>query len=112
MLMRMGLDRDRFWWLSMGILGMEDVLVILLSHIGWGFGSTYVWGGVISSDISDLTMGLALRSVFGRMFGIGRVLSKRYFMVCLVLPGSGKLSLRIIWSVPMIPFSGTLFSPV
>jgi hypothetical protein len=96
----------------MGLLGMDDVLVILLSHMEWGFGSIYVWGGVTSSDILDLTQGLALKSAFGRMFGVGRVLLKKHFLVCLVLPGSGKLPLRIIWSAPMVPFSGTLSSPV
>jgi hypothetical protein len=53
--MLMGLGGDWFWWLSMGLLGVDGDLVILLSHIGWGFGSIYVWGGVISRDILDLT---------------------------------------------------------
>jgi hypothetical protein len=57
MLMRMGLGGDRFWWLSMGVLRVDGDLVILLSHMGWGFGSIYAWGGVILSDISDLTQG-------------------------------------------------------
>jgi hypothetical protein len=54
---------------------------------------------------------VALRLVFGRMLGVGRVLSKIHFLVCLVLPGSWKLPLRIIWNVPMVPFSGILSSP-
>ena len=65
----------------MGFLGMGGVLVILLGHMGWGFGSLYVWGGVGSSDTSDLTQGLALRLVFGRMFGVGRVLLKMHILV-------------------------------
>jgi hypothetical protein len=112
MLMRMGLGEDRFWWLSMGLIGMDGVPVILLSHMGWGFGSIYVWGGATSSDIPDLTQGLALKSVFGGMYGVGRVLLKIHFLVCLVLPVSGKLPSRITWSAPMVPFSGTLSSHV
>ena len=94
--MRIGLGGDRFWWLSMGFLGVDGDLVLLLSYMGWGFGSIYVWGGVISRDILDLTKGLALRSVFGRTFSVGRILSKIHFLVCLALPVSGKLLLRII----------------
>jgi hypothetical protein len=69
-------------------------------------------GGVISSDTLDLTQGLALRSAFGRMFGVGRVLSKIRFLVCLVLPDSGRRPLQIMWSAPTVPFSGTSFSPI
>jgi hypothetical protein len=40
------------------------------------------------------------------------LLLKIHFLVCIGLPVSGKLPLRTIWSAPMVPFSGTLFSPV
>jgi hypothetical protein len=45
--MRRKFDRDRFWWLSMGLLGEVGTLVILLWLMGWGFGSLFVWGGEI-----------------------------------------------------------------
>jgi hypothetical protein len=99
-------------WLSMGLLGMDGILVTLLSHMGWGFGSIYAWDGASLSVISDLIQGLACRLVFGRMLGVGRVLSKTHFLVCLILSGSGKLPLRIIWNMLMVPLNGILFSPV
>jgi hypothetical protein len=88
--MRRGFGGDRFWWLSMDILGVDGALVILRSHMGWGFGSLYVWGGAILRDTLDLTHGLVLGLAFGRTFGVGRDLSKICFLVCLVLPDSGR----------------------
>jgi hypothetical protein len=59
---------ERAWWrtvlVSMGLHGMAGVLVILLSHMGWGFGSIFVWGGTSSSVISDLTQGVGSRISF------------------------------------------------
>jgi hypothetical protein len=50
---------------------------------GWGFGSIFVWGGETSKATLDLIQGLVPRSVFGRMFGVGSVLSKTSFLVSL-----------------------------
>jgi hypothetical protein len=54
--------------------------------MGWGFGSLFVWGGEILRGILDLTLGLAPRSIFGRIFGVGRALSKTLILACLALP--------------------------
>jgi hypothetical protein len=59
--------------------------VILLRLMGWGFGSSFVWGGEILGGTSDLTLGMAPRSVFGRIFGVERTLSKTLFLACLAL---------------------------
>jgi hypothetical protein len=64
MLIRKVFGEDRFWWLSMGLLGVVGALVILLSPMGWGFGSLFAWGGIILRGTSDLTQGLDPRSVF------------------------------------------------
>jgi hypothetical protein len=53
--MKRTLGRDRFWCLSMSLFRVVGALVILLSHIGWGFGSLFVWGDEISSVTSYLT---------------------------------------------------------
>jgi hypothetical protein len=92
----------------MGLFGVVGALVILLSHMGWGFGNLYVWDGLTLRGTLDLTQGLVLRSVFERMFGVGRALSKTYFLDCLALPVSGRRPLQIMWSVPTVLFNGTL----
>jgi hypothetical protein len=63
------------------LLEVIGALVILLSLMGWGFGSLFVWGGDLFSGTLDLTQGPAPRSIFGRMFGVGRALSKIRFLV-------------------------------
>jgi hypothetical protein len=63
MLMRRVLGGDRFWWLSMGLLGVVGTLVIFLSLMGW-FGSSFAWGGVIFSGILDLTRGVGSKISF------------------------------------------------
>jgi hypothetical protein len=72
---------DRFWWLSTGLLGVVGVLVLLLSPMGWAFGSLFAWDGRILRGTLDSTQGLDSRSVFGRMFGVGRTPSKTIFLV-------------------------------
>jgi hypothetical protein len=110
--MRRMLGEDRFWRLSMGLPGEVGALVILLRPMGWGFGSLFVWGGIISRGILGLTLGLARRLVFGRMYGVGRFPSKTLFLVCLALPDLRRRLLRIMWSVPMVSSSGILCSLV
>jgi hypothetical protein len=85
MLMRRKLG-DRFWWLSMGLFGEVGALVILLRLMGWDFGSLFVWGGEILRGTLDLTLGLAPRLVFERMFDVGRALLKTLFLARLALP--------------------------
>jgi hypothetical protein len=92
----------------MGLFGVVGALVILLSRMGWGFGNLYVWGGLTLRGTLDLTQGLILRSIFGRIFGVERALSKTCFLVCLALPISGRHPLQIIWSVPTVLFNGAL----
>ena len=87
--MRRWLGGDRFWWPSMVLLRVDGIPVTLLSLMGWGFGSLYVWGGAILRATVDLTQGLALGLVFGRMSGVGRDLSKIGFLVCLASLDSG-----------------------
>jgi hypothetical protein len=108
MLIRRVLGGDRFWWLSMGLLRVVGTLVVLLSPMGRGFGSLFAWGGIILKGTLDLTQGLDPRPVFGRMFGMGKALSKTRFLVCLTLLDAGKRLLRIIWSILMVSSSGTL----
>jgi hypothetical protein len=83
MLMRRMLGGERSWWLSMGLLGVVGTPVLFLSLMGWGFGSIFVWGGKTSNATLDLIQGFETRSVFGRMFGVGIVLSKTSFLVSL-----------------------------
>jgi hypothetical protein len=103
--MRRMLGGDQFWWLSIGLSGEVGALVILLRLMGWGFESLFVWGGKILRGTLDLTLGLAPGSVFGRMFGVGRVLSKTLFLVCLALVDLRRRLLQIMWSVPTVSSS-------
>ena len=108
---------EEAWWKSVlvakygSMWGGWRSCVINKAH-GIGFGSIFVWGGTILRGILDLTLGLALRLGFKRMFGVGRALSKTLFRVCLTLPVSRRRLLRIMWNVPMAPSSGTLSSLV
>jgi hypothetical protein len=71
--MRMRLGGDRFWWLSMGLHGMDGILVLLLSHMGWGFGSIYVWVGSRISFWKDVWCGeCSLKDTFPGLFSIAR----------------------------------------
>jgi hypothetical protein len=106
--MRWMLGGERSWWLSMGLLGVVGALVLFLSHMRWGFGSIFVWGGKTSNVTLDLTQGLDPRSVFGRIFGVGSVLSKTRFLVSLALLDSKRRPLQTMCSVPTVLFSGTL----
>jgi hypothetical protein len=91
----------------MGLIGVDDALVILLRLMGWGFGSLFIWGDKILRGTLDLTRGLVPRSAFGRMFDVGRDLSKTRFLVCLALPDSRRHPLWITWSTPMVSSNGT-----
>jgi hypothetical protein len=96
----------------MGLPGVVGALVLLLRHMGWGFGSISAWGGGISIATLDLTLGLGPRSVSGRMFGVGSVLTKTLFLVFSALPDSERRPLQIMWSVPTVSSNGTLCSLV
>jgi hypothetical protein len=93
----------------MGLPRVVGALVILLSHMGWGFGSIFVWGDETSNATLDLTQGLGPKLISERMFGVGSVLSKTCFLVSLALPDSERRPLQIMWSVPTVPSSGTLY---
>jgi hypothetical protein len=106
LLMRRELGGDQFWWPSMSRFGEDGAQVIFLVLMRWACGNLFVWGGRILGGMSSLIRVWALRSAFGMMNGEGIVLSKRHFLACSLLPDSGRLPLRIIWSILMVLSNG------
>jgi hypothetical protein len=75
--MRRALGGDRFWWLSMGLLGVVGTLVILPSRMGWSnFKRHFRFDPKVGSNISfgeDAWCGeSSLKDMFPGLFNIAR----------------------------------------
>ena len=57
-----------------------------LGLMGWVFRNTFVRVGRFLGAILDLIMARALKFAFGRIFGVGIELLRKFFLVCLALP--------------------------